>query len=342
MCWLQKLTRRGCNLLKFGNIELKHGLFLAPMAGYTDRAMRLSSKLHGAEYTVTEMVSAKAVVFGDKKTFKLARIGADEGNVALQIFGSEPDIMAEGAGILLEKAEEMGGIKPVAIDINMGCPVNKIYSNGEGSALMKNPDLIYKIVGSVSSSVNVPVTVKIRAGIDADHINAVECALAAESAGAKLIAVHGRTKTQLYGGAADRKIIKNVKNSVQIPVIANGDVVDGDSAMTMIRDTGADGIMIGRGAVGNPFIFEEILSALSGEDYTPPTLEEKINAALFELKCAVMDKGETFAIPEARKKIALYFKGFRGSAHLRAGINSATTYAEAERILLALLNESDV
>jgi len=328
-------------LLEFGKIKLNHGLFLAPMAGYTDRAMRLSSKLHGAEYSVTEMVSAKAVVYGDKKTFNLARIRADEGNVALQIFGSEPDVMAEGARILIERAEELGGVKPVAIDINMGCPVNKIYSNGEGSALMKNPELIYKIVGSVSSSVDIPVTVKIRAGVDNEHVNAVECALAAEGAGAKLVAVHGRTKTQLYGGVADREIIKNVKKNVQIPVIANGDIVNSESAISMLHDTKADGIMIGRGAVGNPFIFEEILAALKGERYTPPTLEEKINAALFELKCAVWDKGEAYAIPEARKKIALYFKGFRGSATLRAGINSATSYSEAERIILSLADEEN-
>lgn len=328
-------------MLEFGNVKLNHGLFLAPMAGYTDRAMRLSAKLHGAECSVTEMVSAKAVVFGDKKTFNLARVRADEGNVALQIFGSEPDILAEGARILLEKAEIMGGIRPIAIDINMGCPVNKIYSNGEGSALMKNPEKIYKIVDTVSNSVDIPVSVKIRSGIDEEHVNAVECALAAESGGAKLITVHGRTKKQLYGGIADRNVIKNVKKSVQIPVIGNGDIVNSTSALDMVKETKVDGIMVGRGAVGNPFIFEEIMAALRGEAYTPPTLEEKINAALFELKCAVEDKGETYAIPEARKKIALYFKGFRGSAQLRAGINSATTYAEAERIILELLREPE-
>lgn len=308
------------------------------MAGYTDRAMRLSSHLGGAEFSVTEMVSAKAVVFGDKKTFNLARIRADEGKVALQIFGSEPDVMARGAEILIEKAEQMGGVNPLALDINMGCPVNKIFSNGEGSALMKNPELIEKIVGSVSKAVDIPVTVKIRAGIDAEHINAVECALAAESGGAKLVVVHGRTKSQLYGGSADREIIKNVKNSVQIPVIANGDIVDAESALAMLDETGADGIMIGRAAVGNPFIFEEIKAALEGKAYTPPSLEERVKAALFELKTAVDDKGEAFAIPEARKKIALYFKGFRGSAILRAGINSATTYAETEKIILSLLD----
>lgn len=311
------------------------------MAGYTDRAMRLSAYQMGAEYTVTEMVSAKAVVFGDKKTFNLARIREDEGSVGLQIFGSEPDIMAEGARILYDAAEEHGGVKPVAIDINMGCPVNKIFSNGEGSALMKNPELIYKIVDSVSRAVDIPVSVKIRAGVDNSSINAVECAQAAESAGAKLIAVHGRTRSQLYGGVADRKIIADVKKNLRIPVIANGDIVDGESALSMLADTGADGIMIGRGAVGNPFIFKEIIAALSSGEYTPPTLEEKVEAALFELRTAVCDKGEAFAIPEARKKIALYFKGFRGSAHLRAGINAATTYSEAEGIIRRLLSEEN-
>ena len=251
--------------MKIGNTELRHGLFLAPMAGFSDRAMRRVCHEMGAEYSVTEMISAKAVTFGDKKTFNLARIRSDEGSVALQIFGSEPDVMAEGARILLERAEEMGGVKPVAIDINMGCPVNKIYSNGEGSALMKNPDLIYRIVGSVSNAVDIPVTVKIRAGVDSEHRNAVECAIAAESAGASLIAVHGRTKAQLYGGVADREIIKDVKNSVQIPVIANGDIVDADSALSMISETGADGIMVGRAAVGNPFVFNEIACALSND-----------------------------------------------------------------------------
>lgn len=328
-------------MIKLGNKEYKYGLALAPMAGYTDRAMRLAAYKMGAEYTVTEMVSAKAVVFGDKKTFKLARIREDEGDVALQIFGSEPEIMAEGASILYSAAEEHGGVKPVAIDINMGCPVNKIFSNGEGSALMKNPELIYKIVDSVSHSVDIPVTVKIRAGVDSSSINAVECALAAESAGASLVAVHGRTRAQLYGGIADRGIIARVKESLHVPVIANGDIVDAESALAMLRDTGADGIMIGRGAVGNPFIFGEISAALSSEAYTPPTLEEKVEMALYELRLAVEDKGEAFAIPEARKKIALYFKGFRGSAHLRAGVNAATTYAEAENIIRGLLREEN-
>ena len=245
--------------VNIGELKLQHGLCLAPMAGYTDRAMRLVCHKYGAEYSVTEMVSAKAVVFGDKKTYSLARILPDEGPVAIQIFGSEPEIMAEAAEILLKSPE---GERAVAIDINMGCPVNKIFSNGEGSALMKNPDLIYRITKAVSSAIDIPTTVKIRAGVNKDSINAIECALAAEEGGASLLCIHGRTREQMYGGTADREIIKNVKSTLQIPLIANGDVVDGRSAVAMLRDTGADGIAIGRGAVGNPFIFREIISAL--------------------------------------------------------------------------------
>ena len=322
--------------LKIGNTILPHGVMLAPMAGYTDRAMRLVSHECGVEYSTTEMISAKAVVFGDKKTQKLARIRADEGPVSLQLFGSEPLVMAEAANKMQNAYEGEGYVPPVAIDINMGCPVNKIFTNGEGSALMKNPSLIYDIVRAVCSATDIPTTVKIRAGVDASSINAVECALAIEEAGASLVCVHGRTRAQLYGGVADREIIKNVKNALHIPVIANGDVTDGLSAIAMLKDTGADGIAIGRGAIGNPFIFSEIIAALSGEEYSEPSVEEKIEIAKHELKIAVLDKGEIFAIPEARKKIALYFKGFRGSAALRAGINAATTFAEVERLLSLL------
>lgn len=322
--------------LKIGNLALCRGLFLAPMAGYTDRAMRVVSRVCGAEFSTTEMVSAKAVVYGDKKTQKLARIAPDEGFVALQIFGSEPEIMAEAAASLQSGYAEDGYVPPVAIDINMGCPVNKVFGNGEGSALMKNPALIHDIVRAVRRAISIPVTVKLRSGVDSSHINAVECALAAEEAGASLVCVHGRTRAQLYGGLADREIIKNVKSALHIPVIANGDIVSSESALAMLRDTGADGISIGRGAVGNPFIFREITAALEGKEYSAPTLEEKKHMALEELRLAVLDKGEAFAIPEARKKIALYFKGFRGSAALRGGINTAVTYAEVERLISSI------
>jgi nifR3 family TIM-barrel protein len=198
--------------MKIGNTSLRHGIILAPMAGYTDRAMRLIAREHGAEYSVTEMVSAKAVTFGDKKTHSLARIKTDEGPVALQLFGSEPETVARAADIM-QRGEGDAFAPPVAIDINMGCPVNKIFSNGEGSALMKDPELIFRIVKAAKENIDIPLTVKIRAGIDSSSINAVECALAAESAGACAIAVHGRTRKQLYGGAADLEIIKKVKQA---------------------------------------------------------------------------------------------------------------------------------
>ena len=323
---------------RLGKYEMKHGLCLAPMAGYTDRAMRLVCHEAGAEYSVTEMVSAKAVVYNDKKTFSLAKILSDEGPVAIQIFGSEPEIMAEAANTLIKSPE---GSRAIAIDINMGCPVNKIYSNGEGSALMKNPDLIYRITRAVSSAIDIPTTVKIRSGINKNSINAVECALAAEEGGASLICVHGRTREQMYGGLADREIIKNVKSSLHIPVIANGDILSGEDALAMLRDTNTDGIAVGRGAVGNPFIFSEIRAALEGGECAPPSLEERIDTAIRQLRIAVEDKGERVAIPEARKQIALYLKSFRGAARIRGEINRATTCSKVEAALKSALDEEN-
>ena len=322
--------------IKLGGIDMPHGLCLAPMAGYTDRAMRLVCRGYGVEHSVTEMVSAKAVVYGDRKTFALAKILPDEGPVSVQIFGSEPEIMAEAAHILTNTMESM---PPVAIDINMGCPVNKIFGNGEGSALMKNPELIERITRAVSNAISIPTTVKIRAGINKNSINAIECALAAEEGGASLICIHGRTREQMYGGLADREIIKNVKSALHIPLIANGDIVDGASALTMLRDTGADGIAVGRGAVGNPFIFSEILCALDGREFTPPSIAERVEVALLQLRTAVEDKGERIAIPEARKQIALYLRAFHGAARIRAEINRATAYTEVEAALRSALSE---
>ena len=325
-------------MLKIGSEKLKNGVILAPMAGFTDRAMRAVCYKYGAEYSITEMVSAKAVCFGDKKTFALARILSDEGPCAVQIFGSEPEYMARAANRLMNGEE--GGVKPVAIDINMGCPVHKIFSNGEGSALMRDPSLIERIVSAVKNNIDIPCTVKIRAGVDKSHVNAVECALAAESGGASVVAVHGRTREQMYSGSADREIIKEVKNALKIPVVANGDVKNAKDAISMLRETGADGIMIGRAAIGNPFVFEEIISALEGREYFEKSLEEKIGTALLQLSLAVEEKGEEIAVREARKQIALYLSSFRGAARIRAQINRAESFDEVKRALeLALTSD---
>lgn len=317
--------------VSIGSLHLPHGLMLAPMAGFTDHAMRVVCREAGAEYAVTEMVSAKAVCYGDKKTASLARIRADEPPTALQLFGSDPACMAEAAAAV--SGGTAGGVAPVAIDINMGCPVPKVAGNGEGSALMRDPAKILAIVTAVRAAVSLPVTVKIRTGWDFAHINAVECALAAEEGGASLVTVHGRTRTQMYSGEADLSVIARVKQAVRIPVVGNGDVTDGASALRMLSETGCDGLMIGRGAVGNPFVFGEILCALRGEDYTPPALEEILRVALRQLTLAAEEKGETVAVRESRKQISRYLRGFPGASAARQRINTALTVREVEQAL---------
>lgn len=322
--------------MKIGSVEIKNGIMLAPMAGFSDRAMRVISHKLGAEYSVTEMVSAKATCYRDKKTARLAKILSDEGPCAVQIFGSEPDVMARAAEILSRPVED--GVSPCAIDINMGCPVNKIFSNGEGSSLMKNPDLIYRIVRAVSCATPLPTTVKMRLGIDREHINATECAIAAQEGGAALIALHGRTRVEMYSGTADMKEVRRVKESLHIPLIANGDIASGEDALRVLAETGADGVMIGRGAIGNPFIFDEIAKAISGVAYLPPSVDERIKTALCQLSIAVEEKGEEIAVRECRKQIALYLRSFRGSAQIRARINRALTFAEVSEIMHSAKN----
>ena len=317
---------------KIGKTEIKYGLCLAPMAGYSDRAMRLVCKRYGAEYMTTEMVSAKAITYKDKKTIDLCYIHGDEMPCALQIFGHEESVMAEAAGMICDGYTK--GTLPTAIDINMGCPVPKITGNHEGSYLMKDPELVFSLVRATVRASSLPVTVKIRAGYDEKNINACEVALAAEEGGASLICVHGRTKTQMYSGKADREIIAKVKKCVSVPVVANGDIVDARSAISMIEETKCDGIAIGRGAVGNPFVFGQIAAALSGKEILSISEKQRIETALLQLAFAIEDKGERLAVFESRKQIAEYIKGTSGAAEIRAKINCAQTYEEVKAILL--------
>ncbi|MBR6796297.1 MAG: tRNA dihydrouridine synthase DusB [Clostridia bacterium] len=313
--------------MKINGLELKNGLILAPMAGITDAAFRKICFDYGADFTVSEMVSAKAVCYGDKKTDSLARLENGEGkHTSLQIFGSESEFMAKAAAELLK-------YEPAAIDINMGCPVPKCVKSGEGSALMKNPKLCAEIVKAVVGAVNVPVSVKIRAGFDSKSINAVEVATAVEQAGVSFIAVHGRTREQMYSGKADLAVIKAVKEAVNVPVIANGDVVDGESALRALAETGADALMLGRGALGRPWIFAEVAAVLEGKAYTELSDEEKCATAKLHLKRLVEIKGEDVAILEARKHIAWYSKGRKNSAFLRNRINLATGFIEMNSLI---------
>lgn len=317
--------------IKIGNTVLRYGLCLAPMAGFSDRAMRLVCKSYGAEYLTTEMISAKAICYKDKKTVALCHIKADEEPCALQLFGHEEEVMAEATAMICDGYA--GGVIPTAIDINMGCPVPKITSNHEGSYLMRSPDLVMRLVEATVRASRVPVTVKIRAGYDEKSVNAPAVALAAEAGGASLICVHGRTKTQMYSGRADREIIRRVKESVKIPVIANGDIASGTDAIDVLKQTGADGLAIGRGAIGNPFLFSEIIDALEGRVSQAPTQKEKIETALLQLRLAIEDKGERLAVFESRKQIAEYIKGITGAAEIRARINQAESYEEVQAIL---------
>lgn len=311
------------------------------MAGYSDRAMRYTVHRAGAELSVSEMVSAKALVYRDKKTPLLARVLPDEGPVAVQIFGSEPAVMAEAAATV--SAGLAGGIPPAAIDINMGCPMPKITGNGEGSALMRDPTRVEAITRAVKEAVRIPVTVKIRAGWDDKSKNAVEVALAAEAGGAAAVTVHGRTRTQLYTGRVDYAVIAAVKEAVCIPVVGNGDVVSVETALRMRRETHCDGIMIARGAVGNPFIFTELTRVFSGEEYTPPTREEVIGVAIEQLQISVAEKGEYRAVREARKQMLDYVRGLRGATDIRGRIALAEDAESVRRALLdsLLLEKQD-
>lgn len=308
--------------MKIGSIEFRHGLFLAPMAGITDHAFRALCVKNGAEGVTSELISAKGAYYGDRKTDSLARVFDDERIAAIQIFGSDPEIMANAAKLMMR-------FSPDYIDINMGCPVPKLYKNGEGSALMRNPKLCEEIVSAVVKAVDVPVTAKFRKTCDDDKPeSAIDVALACESGGASAVFVHGRTRTQMYSGRADREIIKKVKNAVSIPVIGNGDVASFDDYISMREETGCDGVMIGRGAYGSPWVFDEIVCGLEGREYNEPTNSEKRKMLITQLDTVIEEKGLN-GIREFRHHILQYCKGFAGSAKMRRDISLITSRESA-------------
>ena len=313
--------------LTIGNVTLENNLILAPMAGVTDLPFRLLCKEQGAGLLCTEMVSAKAIYFKNKNTRSLMQILPEERPVSLQLFGSEPDLM----GLIARQIEE----EPFDIlDINMGCPVPKVVNNGEGSALMKNPKLVGEIVRKVSSSIKKPLTVKIRKGFTGESVNAVEIAKIIEDAGASAVAVHGRTREQYYSGKADWDIIRRVKEAVSIPVIGNGDVDSPESARRLLEETGCDGIMIGRAARGNPWIFGRISSYLENGAMPPePSIPEVRDMILRHAQLQIEYKGEYTGMREMRKHVAWYTAGMPHSAAVRLQVNEVETYEQLERLV---------
>jgi len=320
--------------MQIGNIVVDNPVVLAPMAGVTDKAFRILVKEQGCGLICTEMVSAKALTYRNERTFELINLRDELPPISVQIFGSEPSIMSEGAKIVEEHGANI-------IDINMGCPVPKVVKNSEGSALMLDPDLAYTIVEKVVQSVKVPVTVKIRRGWDGDNINAVEFAKSMESAGASLIAVHGRTRCQMYSGTSDWNIIKAVKEAVKVPVIGNGDIFSAKDALRMFKETECDAVMAGRGAMGNPWLFAQITAlVLKGEEIPPPSLTDRIIMAIKHAELSVKYKEEKIAVKEMRKHIGWYFKGLPHGAKMRDTVNKMSTLDDLKKLLYGYLDQT--
>ena len=309
-----------------GNIEVKNPVFLAPMAGVTDWAYRTICAELGAGVTVTEMVSTRALVYQDKKSRKLLR--KNEGSICgAQIFGNDPEIMAEGARLALEHS----GCD--FIDINMGCPMPKIAQSGDGCGLMRTPELAGEIVKAVTKAVEVPVTAKCRLGWDKGNMNVLDFTKRMEDNGAAMVAVHGRTRAMLYSGVADWDMIHKVKDQLSIPVIANGDITGGETAVKCLKRTGADGIMIGRSVFGDPWVFEEVAYALRGEEYPGrPCLADRIAVAVRQFQLSEEDHGEKIACLEARKHFAWYLRGVSHSSYYKNQITSLTTMEDIYRV----------
>ena len=313
--------------MRIGSVHIPSPLVLAPMAGVTDLAFRTICRELGAGYTVTEMVSAKALCYQDKKSLPLLELGEEEHPAAVQIFGSDPTCMEQAAGLAAEKSGAD------IIDINMGCPVPKVANSGDGSGLMRTPELAEKVVEAVVRGAGCPVTVKFRLGWDRGSINCVEFARAMEAAGAAAVAVHGRTRAQMYAGRANWDYIREVKQAVKIPVIANGDVFKGEDAPRILKYTGADMAMIGRGVFGNPWIFAQCKAALEGRPIPPlPPLSERCDTAVRQFELAAANKGEKIACLEARRQYAWYLKGVPHAGYYKEQIVKITTLEDVYRV----------
>ena len=313
--------------MRIGNVELGGYAALAPMAGVADRAFRELCMEFGAGYCVSEMVSSKGIAYNSKKSAELMELSDKERPSAVQLFGTEPDTMAQAAEFAMR-------YRPDVIDINMGCPAHKISGGGSGAALMRDPELCGRIVKAVSSAVDIPVTVKIRSGFDFEHINAVEVAKIVEKNGAQAVTVHGRTRQQFYAPPVNYDIIREVKRSLTIPVIGNGDICSAKSAQHMYDYTGCDYIMVGRGALGNPWVFKEIDEYFcTGKIISPPTLDEKLDVLSRHISRAVEYKGEYVGMREARKHTAYYLKGFKNAAKLRNLAFSMETLDDLQKLI---------